>query len=179
MIDEEVCHLSEEELGSVFEALKERIGKTAMDEEMNQILKNNSRSLVIPPESCKPISLKWVFKIKRDTTGQLTKHKTRLVVKGYARRYRIDFTDVLALMARLETIRVLLALAVFYRWEVHHLDVNSAFLNGEVMEEIYVKQPEGYEIPRKEHCVYKLKTTLYGLKQAPQAWYSKLDISLL
>ena len=100
-------------------------------------------------------------------------------MKGYAQRYGIDFTDVFALVARMETIRVLLALAEFYGWEVHHLDVKSAFLNGEIMEEIYVKQPEGYEIPRKEHHVYKLRKALYGLKQAPRAWYSKLDKSLL
>ena len=82
-------------------------------------------------------------------------------------------------MARLETIRVLLALAAFYGWEVHHLDVKSGCLNDEVMEEIYVKQLEGYEIPGKEHCVCKLKKALYGLTQASRAWYSKLDRSLL
>ena len=71
-------------------------------------------------------------------------------MKGYAQRYGIDFTNVFSLVARLETIRVLLALAAFYGWEVNHLDVKSAFLNGEVMEEIYVKQPEGYEIPRRK-----------------------------
>ena len=70
-------------------------------------------------------------------------------MKGYAQRYGIDFTDVFALVARLETIRVLLALAAFYGWEVHHLNVKSAFLNGEIMEEIYVEQPKGYEIRGK------------------------------
>ena len=82
MTKEEVCHLSKEEPGSVVEALKERIWKAAMDKEMNQIMKNNMWSLVIPPESCKPIRLKWVFKIKRGMTGQLIKNKARLVVKG-------------------------------------------------------------------------------------------------
>ena len=82
-------------------------------------------------------------------------------------------------MAKLETIRVLLAISAFYGWEVHHLDVKSTFLNDEVMEEIYVKQLEGYEIPGKEHHVDKLKKALYGLKQAPRAWYSKLEKSLL
>ena len=82
-------------------------------------------------------------------------------------------------VARMETIRVLLALAAFYGWEVHHLDENSAFLNGEISEEIYVKQTKGYKIPRKEHHVYKLRKALYGLKQAPRAWSSKFDKSLL
>ena len=84
-----------------------------------------------------------------------------------------------ARVARMETIRVLLALATVFGWEVHHLDVKSAFLNGEILEEIYVKKPEGYEIPGKEHHVYKLRKALYVLKQAPRAWYSKLDKSLL
>ena len=82
-------------------------------------------------------------------------------------------------MSSLETIRLLLAPAAFYGWEVRHLDVKSAFLNGEIVEEIYVKQSEGYEIPRKEHCFNRLKKAMYELKQAPRAWYSKLDISLL
>ena len=82
-------------------------------------------------------------------------------------------------MARLKTIRVLLALAAFYGWEVHYLDVKSAFSNGEIVEEIYVKQLEGYEIAGKEHCFYRLKKALSGLKQASKAWYSKLDRGLL
>ena len=79
--------------------------------------------------------MKWVFKVKKDSSGQLTKHKARLVVKGYAQRYGIDFTDVFAPLARMETIRVLLDLAAFYGWDVHHLEVKSAFLNGEIMEQ--------------------------------------------
>ena len=100
-------------------------------------------------------------------------------MKGYAQTYGIDFTNVFAPVARMERIRVLLAVAAFSRLEVHLLDVKSAFLNGEVLEQIYVKQLEGYEIPRKEHHVYKLRKALYRLKQAPRAWYSKLDKSLL
>ena len=88
-------------------------------------------------------------------------------MKRYAQRYEIDFTDVFAPVARMETIRVLLALASVFGWEVHHLDVKLAFLNGEISEEIYVKQPEGYEIHGKEHHVYKLRKALYGSKQAP------------
>ena len=179
MNEEEAFLLSEEEPGNFLQALREKVWKAAMEEEFNQIQKNNTWFLVTPPASCKPIGLKWVFKVKKDSSGQLTKHKARLVVKGYAQRYGIDFTDVFAPVARMETIRVLLALAAVFGWEVHHLDVKSAFLNGEISEEIYVKQPEGYEIPGKEHHVYKLRKALYGLKQAPRAWYSKLDKSLL
>ena len=175
MNEEEAFLLSEEEPGNFLEALREKVWKAAMEEEFNQIQKNNTWSLVTPPASCKPIGLKWVFKFKKDSSGQLTKHKAQLVVKGYAQRYGIDFTPV----ARMETIRVLLALAAVFGCKVHHLDVKSAFLNGEISEDIYVKQREVYEILGKEHHVYKLRKALYSLKQAPRAWYSKLDKSLL
>ena len=179
MNEEEACHLSEEEPRNFLEALKEKVWKAAMEEERNQIDKNNTWSLVTLLVSCKPIGLKWVFKVKKDSLGQLTNHKARLIVKGYAQRYGIDFIDVFAPVARMETTRVLLALAAFYGWEVHNLNVKSAFLNGEIVEDIYVKQLEGYEILGKEHHVYKLRKALYGLKQAPRAWYSKLDKSPL
>ena len=171
MNEEEAFLLSKEEPGNFLEALREKVWKAAMEEDFNQIQKNNTWSLVTPPALCKPIGLKWVFKVKKDSSRQLTKHKARLVVKGYAQRYGINFNDVFAPIARMETIRVLLALVVFFAWEVHHLDVKSAFLNSEISEEIYVKQPEGYEISGKEHHVYKLTKALYGLKQAPRAWY--------
>ena len=139
MNEEEAFLPSEEEPGNFLEALREKVWKAAMEEEINQIQKNDKWLLVTPLVSCKPIGLKWVFKVKKDSSRQLTKHKARLVVKGYAQRYGIDFSDVFAPVARMETIRVLLALAVFYGWEVHHLDVKSAFLNDQISEEINVK----------------------------------------
>ena len=105
----------------------------------------------------------------------MTHHKARLVAKGYSQRYGIDYEEVFAPVARFESIRVLMALAAQGRWELHHLDVKSAFLNGEIEEEIYVKQPEGFVLKGKEQCVFRLKKALYGLKQAPRAWYFKLD----
>ena len=114
MNEEEAYLLSEEEPRNFLEALKEKVWKAAMEEEINQIEKNNTWFPVTPPVSCKPIGFKWVFKVKKDSSGQLTTHKARLVVMGYAQRYGIDFTDVFAPVARMETIRVLLALAAFY-----------------------------------------------------------------
>ncbi|KAD4584789.1 hypothetical protein E3N88_22390 [Mikania micrantha] len=89
------------------------------------------------------IGLKWVFKIKRDAEGKITTHKARLVAKGYAQKKGIDFDDVLPPVARLETIRLLLALATKERWQIYHMDVKSAFLNGDLEEEVYVSQPNG------------------------------------
>ena len=91
-----MCHLTKEELESMYKNLKERRWKVVVDEEINQIVKNNTWSLVLASESCKSIGLRWVFKIKKESTKQLTKHKARSVVKGYAQRYGIDFTNVFA-----------------------------------------------------------------------------------
>ena len=128
-----------------------------------------------PPPRCKPIGLKWVYKIKRYSHGDIVRYKARLVAKGYVQNFGIDYEEVFAPMARMETIRVLLALAAQEGWQVHHMDVKSAFLNGELEEEVYVKQPYGYIKKGREHLMMILKKALYGLKQAPRAWYTKLD----
>jgi len=110
--------------------------------------------------------------------GEVIKHKARLVAKGYVQKHGVDFDEVFAPVARLDTIRLLLALAANRGWQVHHLDVKSAFLNGELEEEVYVSQPEGYVQKGKEKMVLKLSKALYGLRQAPRAWNIRLDKSL-
>ena len=117
--------------------------------------------------------------MKKDTKGAIVKYKARLVAKGYVQRQGVDYEEVSAPVARIETVRVLLALAAQEDWKVHHMDVKSAFLNGDLKEEVYVEQPFGYEKKGKEGKVYKLKKALYGLKQAPRAWNAKLDRSLI
>ncbi|XP_074363653.1 uncharacterized protein LOC141704306 [Apium graveolens] len=114
----------------------------------------------------KTIGLKWIFKLKKDADGKIVKHKAQLVAKGYAQEYGVDFDEIFAPVTRLETVRLLLALSAKNQWQVHHLDVKTAFLNGEINEEVYVAQPEGYENEGKEHLVYKLLKALYGLRQA-------------
>lgn len=106
------------------------------------------------------------------------KHKARLVAKGYAQRQGINFDEVFAPVARLETVRLLLAVAAHQSWSVHHMDVRSAFLNGELEEEVYVHQPAGFIDGDNVHKVLKLRKALYGLRQAPRAWNSKLDTTL-
>ena len=134
--------------------------------------------LVKAPKSCKPIGVKWVYKLKKNPLGEILKHKARLVVKGYRQRYRIDYDEVFAHVAHFESIRILIALAAQECWSLHHSDVKSAFLNGEIKEEIYVSQSEGYVKVGKEEWVLKLNKALYGLKQAPTAWNAKLDDTL-
>jgi hypothetical protein len=119
-----------------------------------------------------------VFKVKRDPAGNIVKHKARLVAKGYAQIQGVDYDEVFAPMARLETVRLLLALAAQGKWEVHHMDVKSAFLNGDLHEEVYVQQPPGFSQSNSHGKVLRLKKALYGLKQAPRAWNARLDLEL-
>ena len=100
------------------------------------------------------------------------------MAKGYVQREGVDFEEVFAPVARMETVRLLLTLAAHSSWEVHHMDVKSAFLNGDLAEEVYVAQPPGYVTVGKEQQVLRLQKALYGLRQAPRAWYAKLDESM-
>ncbi|XP_022558682.2 uncharacterized protein LOC111206341 [Brassica napus] len=157
------------------EAIEEKVWKDACKEEIASIVKNNTWELVDLPLGAKPIGLKWVFKIKRNSDGSISKHKSRLVAKGYIQRHGIDYEEVFAPVARIETVRFIIGLAASNDWEVHHLDVKTAFLHGDLKEVVYVSQPEGFVIEGSESKVYKLNKALYGLKQAPRAWNEKLN----
>ena len=150
-----------------------------MEEELKMIEKNGTWSLVDKPFDKKIIGVKWVFKVKQNADGSINKYKARLVVKGYAQQFGVDFFDTFAPVARLDTIRLLLALSAHQNWKVYQLDVKSAFLNGFLEEEIYVEQPEGFVAKGEENKALLLKKALYGLKQAPRAWYSRIDNFLL
>jgi hypothetical protein len=113
-----------------------------------------------------------VFKVKKYPEGKIVKYKARLVAKGYAQQQGVDFDEVFAPVARLETLRVLLALAAQGGWQVHHMDVKSAFLNGDLTETVYVQQPPGFKVDSENKA-------LYGLKQAPRAWNARLDKELV
>jgi len=134
--------------------------------------------LVDPPAGCRPIGLKWVFKVKRDERGAVVKHKARLVARGFVQREGIDFEEVFAPVARMESVQLLLALAGAKDWQVHHLDVKSAFLNGDLAEIVYVKQAPGFIVKGAEKKVLRLRKALYGLRQAPRAWNAKLDATM-
>lgn len=146
-----------------------------MQEELVMIDKNQTWELVERPEHRKVIGVKWVFRTKLNADGSINKHKARLVVKGYAQIFGVDFFDTFAPVARQDTIRMLLAIAAQKGWKICQLDVKSAFLNGFLEEEIYVEQPEGFLVKGHEDKVYLLKKALYGLKQAPRAWYNRID----
>ncbi|GJY65031.1 retrovirus-related pol polyprotein from transposon TNT 1-94 [Tanacetum coccineum] len=167
--------LTEDDPLTFEEAVKNRQWRDAMKAEIDSIEKNKTWELTILPAGTKPIGVKWVFKTKLNEKGEVEKHKARLVAKGYAQQYGVDYTEVFAPVARLDTIRLILALAAHHGWDVFQLDVKSAFLQGELKEEVFVQQPPGYEKKGEEDKVYKLTKALYGLKQAPRAWYSKIE----
>ncbi|TYK28116.1 Zinc finger, CCHC-type [Cucumis melo var. makuwa] len=117
------------------------------------------------PEGKNAIGLKWVYKTKFAADGSLEKHKARLVVKGYAQQHGIDFEETFSPVARFKTMRIVLALPAQQQWPVYQFDVKSAFLNGELQEEVYVEQPEGFVKKNSEEKVYKLTKVLYGLNK--------------
>ncbi|KAL8096063.1 hypothetical protein AgCh_037136 [Apium graveolens] len=175
----ERCNIAVCEPANYEEARKNKNWVAAMNEELSMIEKNNTWILVGRPENRKVIGVKWVYRTKLNADGSVNKHKARLVVKGYSQVFGVDYSDTFAPVARLDTIRLLLATAAQMNWRVHQLDVKSAFLNGVLQEEIYVEQPEGFKRKGEENKVYLLKKALYGLKQAPRAWYKRIDDHLL
>ena len=142
--------------------------KEAVRSEMDSILENETWEITDRPYGCKPIGCKWVFKKKLRPDGTIEKYKARLVAKGYTQKEGEDFFDTYSPVARLTTIRVLLSLAASHGLLVHQMDVQTAFLNGELDEEIYMEQPDGFVIDGQEGKVCNLLKSLYGLKQAPK-----------
>ncbi|GKB03026.1 retrovirus-related pol polyprotein from transposon TNT 1-94 [Tanacetum coccineum] len=150
----------------------------AMQEELNQFIANDVWELVPQPKNMTIIGTKWVFRNKLDENGVVSRNKARLVAQGYNQQEGIDYDETYAPVARLESIRILLAYACALDFKLFQMDVKSAFLNGFINEEVYVAQPPGFIDFEKPDHVYKLKKALYGLKQAPKAWYYSLKAFL-
>ena len=148
---------------------------TTMQEEIEALHRNHTWKLVELPAGRKVIGNKWVYKIKRDSNDQVERYRARLVVKGYAQKEGIDFNEIFSPVVRLTTIRVVLAMCAAFDLHLEQLDVKTAFLHGELEEEIYMLQPEGFEEQGKENLVCRLTKSLYGLKQAPRCWYKRFD----
>ncbi|GKA19285.1 retrovirus-related pol polyprotein from transposon TNT 1-94 [Tanacetum coccineum] len=151
----------------------------AMQEEIHKFDRLDVWELVPPPDSAMIFALKWIYKVKLDEYGDVLKNKARLVAKGFRQEEGLDFEESFAPVARLEAIKISIANAASKNITVYQMDVKTAFLNGELKEEVYVHQPEGFVDPERPHHVYRLKKVLYGLKQAPRAWYDTLSKFLL
>ncbi|CAO2836221.1 unnamed protein product [Amaranthus hypochondriacus] len=169
------CLYADHEPINFEEALGEEEWRSAMKEEIRSIEKNDTWELATLPKGHKAIGVKWVYKIKRGADGSIDRYKARLVAKGYKQKYGIDYDEVFAPVARLDTVRMMISLAAHHKWKIYQLDVKSAFLNGILEEEVYVEQPEGFVIKGEDDKVLHLKKALYGLKQAPRAWNTRID----
>ncbi|KAJ4706604.1 Retrovirus-related Pol polyprotein from transposon TNT 1-94 [Melia azedarach] len=170
-------HLSSISIPSHFqEALENPKWKLAMVEEMKALQKNSTWEMVELPQGKKTVGCKWVFSVKYKSDGTIDRYKARLVAKGYTQTYGIDYQETFAPVAKMNTVRVILSLAVNLDWPLKQFDVKSAFLHGDLLEEVYMDPPPGFT--PKEGKVCRLKKALYGLKQSPRAWFGRLSYSM-
>jgi len=154
---------------NIDEAIIDEFWLLAMQEELNQFTRNKVWDLVPRSKNISTIGTKWIFRNKLDEHENVVRNKARLVVHGYSQEEGIDYDETYAPVARLESIRLLLAYACYMNFKLYQMDVKSAFLNGFIKEEVYVEQPPGFENEKFPNHVFKLKKALYGLKQAPRA----------
>ncbi|GJX19880.1 putative ribonuclease H-like domain-containing protein [Tanacetum coccineum] len=173
------CFLSQEEPKRVSKALSDPAWVEAMQEELLQFKLQNVWVLVDLPKGHRAIGTKWVYRNKKDERGIVIRNKARLVAQGHTQEEGIDYDEVFAPVARIEAIRIFLAYASYMGFTVYQMDVKSAFLYGQIEEEVYVCQPPGFEDPDHPDKVYKVVKALYGLHQAPRAWYDTLATYLL
>ncbi|GJV43943.1 retrovirus-related pol polyprotein from transposon TNT 1-94 [Tanacetum coccineum] len=151
----------------------------AMQDEIHEFDRHEVWILVPKPEGVIIIALKWIYKVKLDEYGDVRKNNARLVAKGYRQEEGIDFEESFAPVARIEAIRIFIGNAASKNMINYQMDVKTAFLNGDLQEDVFVSQPEGFEDPDYPTHVYRLKKALYGLKQAPRAWYDTLSKFLM
>ena len=147
----------------------------AMVSELKSMEANQVWTLVEPSKTHRAIGCKWVFKTKTHADGSIERYKARLVAKGFTQKEGVDFNETFSPVSTKDAFRLIMALVAHHDMELHQMDVKTAFLNGELEEEIYMKQPEGFIEPGKEHLVCKLNMSIYGLKQASRQWYLKFD----
>ncbi|GKA68549.1 retrovirus-related pol polyprotein from transposon TNT 1-94 [Tanacetum coccineum] len=150
------------------------------DHPLDNIVGNPSRPELVPrPIYVMVIALKWIYKVKLDEYGDVLKNKARLVAKGYRQEEGIDFEESFAPVARIEAIRIFIANVATQNMIIYQMDVKTAFLNGDLQEEVFVSQPEGFEDQDNPTHFYRLEKAFYGLKQAPRAWYETLSKFML
>ena len=142
---------------------------------MESLIFNRTWKLVDLPPGCKTIGCKWVLRKKLKLDGSIDKFKARLVAKCFKQKADLNLFDTFSSVTRVTSIRLLIAIAVIFDLKTHQMDVKTAFLNGDLEEEIYVDQPEGFVEPRQESKVCKLTKSQYGLKQTPKQWHEKFD----
>ncbi|MCO5594829.1 hypothetical protein L7F22_048863 [Adiantum nelumboides] len=151
----------------------------AMESKYDTLLENGTWTLCDFPPGKKAIGTKWVYKLKRKPDGEIDRYKAQLVAKGYAQQKGIDYEETFAPTCRMTTVHFLYALAAHFGWDVHQSDIVTAFLNGDIFEEVNVTQPRDFIKKGQEDKVCKCHKALYGLKQSPRAWYEKANTHLV
>lgn len=169
------CDITEP--SNIQDAVSQPLCAAAMDSEIQALHKNHTWDLVPLPLGKKAIGCKWVFRVKLKFDGRLDKCKARLVAKGYNQRIGMDYEETFSLVIKMGTVRILLSLAASNHWSLHQLDVNNAFLHGNLKDEVYMLMPDG--IPNPHNLVCLLRKSLYGLKQASGEWHAKLVEELI
>ena len=162
---------------SFLQAMEDPKWREAMHNEIQALQANSTWTLTALPPGKKPIGCRWVYKVKLKSDGTIERYKARLVAKGYNQIEGLDYTETFAPVAKLVTVRVLLSVAAIQGWHLHQLDVNNAFLHGDLDEAVYMALPPGFG-RKGETRVCKLNKSLYGLKQASRQWYLKLSSAL-
>ncbi|GJV96650.1 putative RNA-directed DNA polymerase [Tanacetum coccineum] len=147
----------------------------AMQDEMKSLYENNTFELTKLPKGKRALKNKWVYKLKTEEYIPRPRYKATLVVKGFSQKKGIDFDEIFSLVVKMGSIQVVLGLAASLILEVEQMDVKTAFLHGDLDKEIYMEQPEGFQVKGKEDYVCRLQKSLYGLKQAPRQWYKKFE----
>ncbi|MCO5581661.1 hypothetical protein L7F22_035550 [Adiantum nelumboides] len=168
-----------EEPLSFDEAQNSKNWMAPMQSKYDALIENDTWTLCDLPFGKKAVGTKWVYKLKRNPNGEIDRYKARLVAKGYAQQIGIDYEETFAPTYRMTTVHFLCALAAYFGRYVHYLDIVTAFLNGDIFEEVYVTQLCGFVKKGQEDKVYKCNKTTYGLKQSPRAWYAKADTHLV
>ena len=150
----------------------------AMEKEMNSLISNDVWELVECPPDRRIVGSKWIFKRKIDEDGAIERYKARVVAQGCSQRFGVDYEETFSPVVRFESIRSVIALGVQHKFQLQQMDVSTAFLHGELTDEVYMRQPEGFVEPGREHLVCRLKRSIYGLKQSPRCWNHALDTQL-
>jgi hypothetical protein len=149
-----------------------------MQEEYDSLMTNNTWTLVPLHVGRKPVSCKWVFKIKQGANGEVERYKAKLVARGFTQTYGVDYNETFAPVAKFTSIRCILTLAALEDMEIHQMNVKTPLFNGELEKEIYMEQPQGFVHQGGEHVMCKFHKSLYSLKQSSRAWNQKLDAFL-